>query len=623
LPSRPCLSHSPRFVFLAPLLAGLLSAGCGSSADHGGSNATPPAVVDLRADVNRNGTVDLSDPTEDQNEDTWDAKHGAIFLANIDDDQGRCPKEDSDGTLSDVQLPQCNDAADDVVNGPDDLLDLARLKTVPWPDAPDDASGTLELSSPGADHVRLFKKHGENFNLFTPGDALNAAELRAGVEFAIEGKDIVRDLSVWDGYVNVTLHVTAPSQNVDATDTVRMREAPVLTSYNLQPAEVVYATRVAGAIASIQDPGSVAFTNDLGAAVTDAQVPAPLDEIDADDDQWTQDYFETGYMTMPAPGGKQHVINVYYRSANVDRPNDANNPLRPAGKVVFTLFRGKDAAGVQQFNANHDPDMDSLNSFGNLETIPPYTLGGVSYPFGRVIRGSIPSFHPDPTFEKMIDAQKEQPRVNIDTSWLLVGHVDETLSFVKANTARGWTVVAADPTLAKQMLTEESNAGHGSTLMFAGEKWIDDSGNETPAEISIDDVLNDTDLMAESATAAAAIDKELQVIEQATGITDSEVIRLPILFEKTMGYGLAYQPGTVNGIVLSDHDFGAPDPHGPVIDGADIFKTQMTQAFAKIGITVHFIEDWDLYHALEGEVHCGSNVLRAVPAGEKWWETGR
>lgn len=235
---------------------------------------------------------------------------------------------DSGGNpLSDVELPRCNDAADDVVDGPSDLLDLARLKTVPWPDAPDDASGTLELSKPGAAHVRLFKKHGENFNLFTPGDPLNAAALRAGVEFAIEGKDIVRDLKVWDGYVNVTLHVTAPEENVDATDTVRMREAPVLTSYNLQPPEVVYATHVASELPSIQDPGSVAFTKDLGAAVTDAKVPAPLDEIEAYDDQWTQDYFETGYM-MPKKRSSSSMIPRRRRSSSRPQARPARRRRR-------------------------------------------------------------------------------------------------------------------------------------------------------------------------------------------------------------------------------------------------------------------------------------------------------
>ena len=41
---------------------------------------------------------------------------------------------------------------------------------------------------------------------------------------------------------------------------------------------------------------------------------------------------------------------------------------------------------------------------------------------------------------------------------------------------------------------------------------------------------------------------------------------------------------------------------------------------AKLGYTVDWIEDWDLYHRLSGEVHCGSNTKRALPAS-KWWES--
>ncbi len=59
-----------------------------------------------------------------------------------------------------------------------------------------------------------------------------------------------------------------------------------------------------------------------------------------------------------------------------------------------------------------------------------------------------------------------------------------------------------------------------------------------------------------------------------------------------------------------------------MIDGKDIFKTQLEDALAPYGITVHWVEDWDLYHRLSGEVHCGTNAARTIPA-EKWWESGR
>jgi hypothetical protein len=31
-----------------------------------------------------------------------------------------------------------------------------------------------------------------------------------------------------------------------------------------------------------------------------------------------------------------------------------------------------------------------------------------------------------------------------------------------------------------------------------------------------------------------------------------------------------------------------------------------------------FIDDWDLYHGMEGETHCGTNSKRRIP-GTPWW----
>jgi protein-arginine deiminase len=48
----------------------------------------------------------------------------------------------------------------------------------------------------------------------------------------------------------------------------------------------------------------------------------------------------------------------------------------------------------------------------------------------------------------------------------------------------------------------------------------------------------------------------------------------------------------------------------------------MEQALAPYGITVKWTEDWDLYHRLLGEVHCGSNADRQIPA-TAWWVSGK
>jgi len=614
------------------LLAALPVAATSAVACSSGAPSTPDAgapIVDLRADNNRNGTIDWNDPTEDANEDSWDQTHGAIFLANIDDDQNACPKTSGNTLLSDVVLPQCNDAADTIINGDADLLDLAPLGTAPWPGAPDGTTGSITVDTASASMIHLFIMRNGAMTFFDwqNGDVLSTDEVRAGATLAIEATDIVRDPNVWNGYTTVTYAIGSVS------DVVKMRVAPVVTRHHLANEEKIFVT------AYSDDEGSIAMRSSLysdmaGTGEGDGGVldptPSNVTEINGDqaygddypyDDQWTQDFFEVGYMSMPIANNQQHVIDVYIRSANI-YSTSATNPLREAGKVVFTLFRGPDAAGIQQYDTSSDPNMDSLNSFGNLETIPPYSLNGQNYPLGRLFRGSIPSFHPDASFEKMMEAQLVQPPVYMDTSWLEVGHVDETTSFVKTSTPRGWTMLVNDPTMAKQMLQDQSTAGNGSVVMFAGKEWLDDNDDVTPADITIDGVLADNDVMTQSDTAAAAIAGQIQTIEQATGLTDADIIHVPFLHEPVMGLSLAYQPGTVNALYYAQDTFAAPDPHGPIINGVDIFKDQLETALAAINIKVVWVEDWDLYHRLSGEVHCGTNSKRGLLDGEQWWTSG-
>ncbi len=600
---------------ISPLLAVLLVSACSVSAGTSDSVPAPAPdagaggaiVADLRADSNRDGEVRFDE--SDSVKTVWDATSGAVLLANIDDDKGRCKKVGDD-----VDLPSCNDATNDVVDGADDALDLARLKTRPWAEAPDTATGTFAVNAPAKEQVRLFWRSGAgatDFEVVTDDTTFTAAELRAGVELAIEAKDIVRDTATWDGFVDVTLTVAVGAET--ATDTVKMRVAPVLTFHHLLPAEEVF-------ISDTGTPGNRKTRADLATSCAAAGVPEPtlIDERD----QWAQDFFETAYMSMPGPGGAQHVMNVDLRSANVYSPGDEQNPLRPAGQVVFTNFRGKDTGAIQQFDARHSQSMDSLNSFGNLETIPPYTLGDKTYPFGRILRGKTASFYPDPTFVKMMEAQAMQPPVYVDTSWLLVGHIDETMSFVKVKSPRGWVLLVNDPTIAKKMLEDQVAAGKGATPMFVGKSWFNDNGKPSPAQATIDAVLADTAVMTASADAATEVDAQLAKVKAETGLTEAEIIRVPFLHTSMQGGSYAYIPGMVNGILVSDTRFVVPDPHGPIIDGADIFKKTMTERLAPLGVKVDFAEDWDDYHAALGEVHCGSNARRKIPAA-LWWESGR
>jgi protein-arginine deiminase len=583
--------------------------GAESASATDGADGQPGSPIDLIVDNNRSGALELDELSEDENEDVWSASNGAVFLANIDDDQDTCVE----GNTSDIELPTCNDAADDVLNGEEDLFDMAPMRIRAWPDAPDDARGALIVDSPGANYVRIFVQQAKGnplaWTAIDPKTSFSAEELREGIELRLEGTDIVRNVATWDGYVKITLQVRGADE-VYGTDEVMLRVSPVMTYHHVLDAEVVYAT-------VFNFGSSQAFIGDLIDAIGKSSVSQPLYEVGYGD-QWAQDYFETGYMSMPGPKGSQHSIRVNYRSANVDNPNNPNNPLREAGRVVFDL-RGRDSAAIQQFDLSHPGQMDSLDSFGNTETIPPYSYKGIDYPLGRSYRGSVPSFYPDESFSMMMEAQLQQPPVYVDTSWLLVGHVDETATFLPTPLSeRGWTIGINDPQLAWQMLEEEAEAGNGNVDMFVGKEWQGGAN----AEISINAVLNNGQLAAELTESTAEVEGQYLTLQEAIGIADSELVRIPYIHEKQSGYSVALQPGTANGILLDSQNFAPPEPHGPAPEGTDIFKQQLEDELAPHGITVRWTEDWDLYHRLLGEVHCGSNSTRQIPEF-KWWESGR
>jgi hypothetical protein len=52
-----------------------------------------------------------------------------------------------------------------------------------------------------------------------------------------------------------------------------------------------------------------------------------------------------------------------------------------------------------------------------------------------------------------------------------------------------------------------------------------------------------------------------------------------------------------------------------------VSKASLREAFRALealGLTVHFIDNWDPYHVCAGEVHCGTNAVRRVGT-RPWW----
>ncbi|MFD5157118.1 protein-arginine deiminase domain-containing protein [Streptomyces hawaiiensis] len=619
-------------------------AGSAFAAESGGR-------ADLRADVNRDGRVDVTGGSDNNGEDGWSIGRGAVYLPNIDDDAKRCPVTGPGGEpLSDAELAACNDGSDTKVNGTEDAADLARVRSVPQPGLPANATGSLKIAT-GGRHAHLFLKRAGKWIPVTSGTRLTAAELRSGVEFGVEATDVVRDTAKWDGRAVVRLTVTS-GQKV-TSDAVTLRVAPLLTQHHLQNTQQVMVSKVQG-----DGPDSRLqreFVTALEKEVVKAGITTPLVTFEMYADRWAQDFVEPAYVSMTGPAGQRQVMRVMLRSAQ---------PNRDAGRELFERVRGRDV-GVVQVTDGAEPDDWSLDSMGNLETIPPYAHGGRSFPAGRIIMGERKDSgaRPSKVMRTLLTSQGLQDPLLLDTSWLGVGHVDEFVQFLPADTPRGWRIGVADPQAGLRLLRDAKRDGHGKTKMFSVP-----GRSDTPApKETIDQALASPHLVADNEMAARRITANLEILKRETGVTDEEIVRVPALYTRNSeaftaegreipvprltrmgaGSGLlnglgdhgqqkwlaenpapraaapatvttsAYVPGAVNGVLLGRDRYLAPRQWGPVVGGKDIFTEAVTAAYERVGLKVSYIDDWYTYHLGMGEVHCGTNTLRDATAA--WW----
>lgn len=564
----------------------------------------------LTADTDRDGVLTAADEAA---EDRWTDRRGAIFLPNLDDDERRCtvnPAElEQAGAEVDKKLAACNDAADERINGPRDAADLAALKLDALGNLTDGAIGRVTIAP--ADKARVFANG-------MPVGALGADDLRHGVRLGLEGRDVVRDPAKWDGEVSVTLTVTDRGRTI--TDVVRLRVAPLMLQNDLQRAETVLAAKPnkgPGWWGQAPYPEGVPaewgpFAKTLGKATrsTGAELKFVQGTPQGWKDLWLQDTFEPATASMPSIGGSQ-TMRILIRSGNVWEFPDENGKVvstpRPAGRLLYRDLRGPDVGIVRELSpVASDGLNDLLNMGGNIESRPPYA----GFPHGRVVYGS-GERHPDEAFIKLVTSQGYQPSVVIDTSWLMVGHADETTHVVRADNERGWTLAVADPRLAVKLLQEAQRGGAGGQKLFA-----DTKSTKKP---TIDEVLAKG--LPNNEAAARHIDDQLEILLKATGLKTSELVRLPVLFEKVPGYGLlkAMSPGLVNGLSLTARDFAAPDPHGPKVAGRDIFRLATERALRRNGVRVQWVEDFFWAHLGGGEVHCATNALRDTRSTDAWW----
>jgi len=247
-----------------------------------------------------------------------------------------------------------------------------------------------------------------------------------------------------------------------------------------------------------------------------------------------------------------------------------------------------------------------IDWFGNLDCTPP--LPG--WPLGRLYTGYQGATTLHPAVLEFLEAQRVQgPVLQIDTGWLLIGHVDETVCFVPSKVGSPYRVLMPSTVKGLRILQRLASSGKGGLKVFEGKS----------AETTVQAILSNTALVNYNLSLQARVDFVRQQLVSGLGLAQADIVEIPSLFER---YGstqraVGYMPNLVNSLVVGDRLIAA-DPFGPVDGGVDCFKEPLVRAVTPLGMQVDFIDNWYPYHQWLGEVHCGTNAIR-TPDATPWW----
>ena len=379
--------------------------------------------VDIDVDSDRNGTVDGTDA-----EDAVETNTPAIMIVNNDDDDGK-------------QKPKV-DCSDNIVNGSEDMADLAELVIQSIPTLPTGWKAILSVSSSDAEHVRVFDGKATNATArigpagFGLSSEYEIPDVSSNLTYGIEATNYAS--STYSGTTTVSLIVKRADNSEFARDEVKLKVAPFILLPSTRPAEKIY----------VLDKDAN-FVAQLKTAVGASKV-MEVSSILYNDDVWVQDEVEIGCIQRPVNTTMPAVWNLPRLDENGNsRPLDA----WPSSDLRGTNF-GYFVEGTGGNNADYG---------GNMECTPPVTVGGTEYKFGR----AMVSTTMNSSLTQFIETQGIQtPILKLNVDWLLVGHVDEVVAFVPSGS--GFKILIADTDCAidllKNLNTEDTGTASGGSL---------------------------------------------------------------------------------------------------------------------------------------------------------------
>ena len=505
-----------------------------------------------------------------------------IIIPNIDDDNG-------DG-IPDCSGPPLKGAMDN---------EILRLNLKPPVAFPSGSTLRVEVLEPWTRFARVFLLDSSrgDFKLIQGPEAVRSGdEAREGInigvdvsDFADAGRPPRLSLKVlYETKERVPLH----------EETIACSVAPFLVSSCLEPAEAVHVVKTGPTAPFVI--GLRPLVEAAGAELRVFEDPALRQH-----DIWMQDAVEIGIAT----DGK-NVMHVALHGNRGEKLDD----------LFAKSFLGKDS-GVIHKGKYRGKSAQWIDWFGNLEVSPPVKVKGREFKDGRVYTGTqgVRAMHPDVV--KFLEAQTAQgPVLCLDTSWLIIGHVDETVSWVPSQSGHPYRMLIPSPRLAVEILTKAEKDAPGG-LLNRGTKREGDKPGEFERPLAI--ALSDKPLMAIQEFVQKKIDGVRRRLQEGLGVADEDIIEIPVLFnslgKEFPGRYLAETTNMVNSLLVGT-TFIVPDPHGPIVEGKDVLLQAVKDRLEPLGCRVVAVDDFFPYHRYLGEVHCGTNATRR-PATARQQET--
>ena len=516
------------------------------------------------ADTNRDG---LLTPDDALGRNFWAPKSGAFLFVNNND-------SNRDGLA---------DFADGLVNGDDDLAELTELTLSANAQGLESPSVSFEILSPAAarERVHIFAQTNTDMGFVLVSNAAPLSLPASGkMRLFAEAREFAS--GSWNGTVQVAANLLDAAGNKRATDTVTLQASPFFLMPNTLPATELF-VRERGASNANFIAQILSLLQPLGVKVTVAP-PSPRWQ-----DMWMQNTMKFGYSQMPTVGGVKNTTSILAATRG--------EPLDTYPQSLLSPSLGVFSAGKPRKLQNRDGWADW---FGNLDVSPP--LPG--FPNGRFYYGNSGTATLQPELVALLNAQGVQgPGVELDTSWLLIKHVDEIVSFLPGPGGAPVMLIIS-PAEGVRMLQEVRKYVPGNSIINRG----------LDTQTTLDAVLANREFIQHNLNLQAQHLDALQAkLAREFRLAPQQIIRIPGLFNAD---GSAWTPNLVNSNLINKMLLTS-DPRFPTLNGRDFLQDVFRNLVAPTGLQVQFLDDV-YYHQAKGNTYCGTIALRQPPEVPFW-----